>query len=132
VIVIKLEMWPKGDSSRARSLGVGTISNVGGSADTGDYEVRLFKSAEYSRTAETRPLEERLRRPLARETWKLAAVHAFPRVRLGPWDLLLRGLCAAVGMRNQAAVENLPDVDFGPAPDMSMTVDDDGEEDWAR
>jgi hypothetical protein len=125
MIVIKLEMWPKGDPSRARSLGVGTISNVGGTTDTGDYEVRLFKSAEYARTAETRPLEERLRRPLAKETWKRGAVHAFPRHVLGPWDLLLRGLCAVVGMRSRAEVENLPDADFGPTPEAE-------EEEWAR
>jgi hypothetical protein len=100
LIVIKLEMWPKGDHRLARSLGVGTIANVGGTADTGEYEVRLFKSREYSRGAEARPLHEMLTRPTAKETWKKGVVSMFPRLKLGPWDLLFRALAACIDSRN--------------------------------
>jgi hypothetical protein len=105
MIVIKLEMWPRGDHSRARSLGVATIANVGGTADTGDYEVRLFKAQEYSRQAETRPLQEMLTRPLAKETWRKGRVEGFRRLKLGPWDLLFRALAQLLADRNPGAAD---------------------------
>ena len=100
MIVVRLEMWPKGDSSKARSLGVATIANVGGNASTGDYECRLFKAPEYSRQAERRPLEQMLLRPLAKETWRKGRVLGFARQRLGPWDLLFRALGKLISDRS--------------------------------
>ncbi len=94
MLVIKVELWPKGDESRAREIGRGLIANVGGDAQTGHYEVRLLKSAEYSRNPG--------------DVWKRGRVQGFPRLVLGPWDLLLRGLVAACGRRSRheaAAVE---------------------------
>lgn len=100
MLVIKIELWPKGNYKAARSLGVATISNIGGDNATGDYECRLFKSAAYSSQAEKRPLEEMCTRPLARETWRVGTLKGFPRLDLGPWDLLFRALGLLVGMRN--------------------------------
>ena len=39
MIVIKIEIWPQGDMSKARILGVGTITNTGqGKPELGQYE----------------------------------------------------------------------------------------------
>ena len=103
MLVIKIEMWPRGNHAKARPLGVATIANVGGDAKVGDYECRLFKSPEYSKNAETRPLHEMLTKPLAKETWRKARLNGFPRLRLGPWDLLLRALVAMASDRNAEA-----------------------------
>lgn len=100
MIVIRLEMWPKGDHTRARSLGVATITNVGGNLKIGEYEATLFKSAEYSDRAEKRPIHEMLTKPKSHEIWRKGKVSGFPRLKLGPWDLLFRVLRALVAGRN--------------------------------
>lgn len=100
MLVIKIEMWPKGDHTRARSLGVATITNVGGTTDEGNYDCRLFKSPEYSKQAERRPLDQMLHRPLAKETWRVGRLEGFPRQRLGPWDLVFRALGELISNRN--------------------------------
>jgi hypothetical protein len=41
MLVLRLEMWPEGDRSKARVLGVLRVSNVGGGLDEGDYQVEL-------------------------------------------------------------------------------------------
>jgi len=92
MIVIKVELWKGGDPSKVEDLGRATITNDGhASANTageiGDYRVKLFKGARYSR----RPNEE----------WKACTVSGFPRQGLGPWDLLYRALRDLVGFRNQ-------------------------------
>ena len=87
MIVVKIEMWPGGDPAKAREIGRGTIANDGrGTATLGSYDVRLLKSPEYARNP---------------GTWKTGRVEGFPRQRLGPWDLLLRGLEACIGQRNR-------------------------------
>lgn len=35
-------MWPGGDRKRARLLGEAEIANVGGTAEVGDYDYRVF------------------------------------------------------------------------------------------
>lgn len=106
MLVIKIELWPRGDHTRARSLGVATIENVGGDPKTGDYECRLFKAPEYSKQAETRPLHEILTKPKAKETWRKGRVEGFARLRLGPWDLLFRALGALISDRSQGVEFN--------------------------
>lgn len=99
-----------------------TIANVGGTIETGEYEARLFKSPEYSKAAETRPLEQMLTRPMAKETWRKGKVAGFPRVRLGPWDLLFRALGSLISDRN-TGVEFNADVrgdEFG-RPELTST-----------
>lgn len=88
MIVVRLEMWPHGDAAKAYDLGAIEIANLGGTATKGDYGVRLAKSARMARSS---------------GTWKAARVFGFPRARLGPYDLLLRCLAAAIGDRNPEA-----------------------------
>jgi hypothetical protein len=90
MLVVRIEMWPQGDASRAYGLGVVEIANMGGSDTRGDYSVRLLKSTRYARSP---------------GTWKAGAVRGFPRTRLGPYDLLLRCLAAVIGDRNPEAHE---------------------------
>lgn len=101
MLVVRIELWPRGDAARARSLGVASIVNVGdGTHAIGNYDVTLFKAPEYSKQAETRPLQQMLIHPLAREIWKKGRIEGFPRQRLGPWDLLFRALGALTFKRN--------------------------------
>lgn len=86
MIYIRVELWPKGDESRKREIGTAIIDNVGGTATTGNYRVRLLKSPEYAKRT---------------GVWKQGAVVGFPRLRLGPWDLLFRALAACVSERNR-------------------------------
>ncbi len=117
MIVIKLEIWPRGDHNRARPLGVATIANVGGTLQTGNYECRLFKAPEYSKQAETRPLHEMLTRPKSKETWRKGTVAGFSRLKLGPWDLLFRALGSLISDRNTGIEFNaeVRGESFGPS-----------------
>jgi hypothetical protein len=101
MLVVKIEMWPQGDHTKARSLGVATIANTGGDTTLGDYECHFFKSSEYSEQAETRPLHEMLTRPKAKEIWHKSEVRGFPRLKLGPWDLLFLALDAPASDMDQ-------------------------------
>lgn len=84
MIVIRIEMWPLGDEKRKRLLGIARISNDGlGTADTGNYKVELSKFG-----SET-------------QIWKRGRVESFPRLKLGPWDLLFRALARTVGYRSK-------------------------------
>lgn len=89
MIYIRIEMWPGGFKERARLLGEGTITNTGGNPDRCDYELELKKSPEYAKPGNVG------------KPWKRGLVSNFPRLKLGPWDLLLRGLAAAIGDRNR-------------------------------
>ena len=82
MIVVKVELWPHGDESHARSLGFAEIANDGsGDLQTGNYEVRLFQWGS------------------VRRLWKKGTVSGFDRKRHGPWDLLALALAAIVGRR---------------------------------
>jgi len=121
MLVIKIELWPRGDHTRARSLGMATIANVGGTVQTGNYDCKLFKSPEYSTQAETRPVHEMLTRPKAKELWRKGVVTEFPRQKLGPWDLLFRALGSLITDRSPG-VEFDADVrgdSFGQAPHLA-------------
>jgi len=81
VIVVRFELWPAGSRERAVSLGEMRIANdLSGSPTVGNYEVRISKSAVYSR------------RPGS--SWRDGRIEGFPRRWLGPWDPLLRALKA--------------------------------------
>lgn len=88
MIKITVEMWPKGNEQGKYLLGEAIIRNVGsGSAASGDYEAVLMKSAYLSRSSST-------------GVWKRTFVTAFPRQRLGPWDLIYQALRQMVSGRN--------------------------------
>lgn len=91
MLVCKIELWPGGDPSRAQNLGCVEIANSGtGTVGSGHYHVKLSNSARFAKRA---------------GNWKKGAVLNFPRLRLGPYDLLLRALAAVIGDRNPDAHE---------------------------
>jgi hypothetical protein len=77
MIVVNIELWPKGDESRKVSLGRVEMVNdgSGGNGPTGSYDVRAWG---------------RKNRPLRR----YARVEEFPRHRLNVHHLLRRALMA--------------------------------------
>jgi hypothetical protein len=92
VIVVKVELWPGGDEGRKRSLGEARISNDATESLTtelrgGSYDVVLLTGDP--------PLSKK-----AGKEWRRGRVTGFPRIKLGPWDLLYRALRATVGSRN--------------------------------
>lgn len=83
MLVIKVELWPQGDSNRAVSQGYATITNdASGTLTVGNYRVAI------SQRDGNRP-------------WKEGQVKGFPRKQLGAWDLLYRALREMVGERNK-------------------------------
>lgn len=104
MIVCTIEMWPNGDQNhpRKRELGRIIITNDGAGTDScGNYDVKIPKSSEYAK------------RP---GIWKRGRVVGFPRLRLGPIDLLLRALIACVGDRSADAVQALGPSDLNDPP----------------
>ena len=118
MLVIKIELWPKGDHTRARNLGTATIANTGGDFFRGDYDVVLLKSEEYSTRAGRRPEHEVCTKPKASEVWRRGEVKFFPRGKsggLGPWDLLFRGLINLLSDRSPNAHVKVEGKSFGPS-----------------
>jgi len=92
MIVCHIEVWPFGDESKKRSVGRVEIGNVGGDEQRGDYQVKLFKSPAYTKSGAAED---------AKKVWKRGFVENFPRLRLGPYDLLYRALrFSGIGVRN--------------------------------
>lgn len=91
MLVIRIEMWPRGDQLKARLLGEGRICNEGGTAELGNYSVNLLRSPEYAKPGNVG------------KSWRKGTVENFPRLKLGPWDLLLHALVSAIGKRNPGA-----------------------------
>lgn len=105
MLVIRIEMWPHGDRSRARELGIGMIANVGGTHEKGNYDCVLLKSPEYSEGNANRPEAERITRPRQEEIWRRSRVERFPRGKThGPWDLLFQALGAMLNGRNPKVI----------------------------
>ena len=78
MLVVKIELWPGGDESQARTLTTGRIYNDGhspGHPRRGNYEVALNGQG-------------RNRGGL----WRTGRVENFPRLSSGPWELLRRAL----------------------------------------
>jgi hypothetical protein len=101
LIKITVELVSANGRERDRLLGIGLISNIGGDAQRGNYDVWLSKWA-----------------PRERQAWKTgqfvpdgelaalvdglsAPVSNFDRERRGAWDLLYLALRAIVGDRNR-------------------------------
>jgi hypothetical protein len=91
MIVIRIELWPRGDKEKAQLLGEIEITNDGtGTVQIGNYNTKLYKWS-----------KGRTKRG---GIWKQGKVTGFPRLKLGPYDLLLRALLAVVGKRNARAI----------------------------
>jgi len=94
MIVIKVEMWPGGDESRAQEFARAEINNtvrttVQSSGDLGDYEVRLWGGV-YGGHYWPKG-----------NTWRTGNVQGFNRTTRGLWDLLFCALRNIVGERNR-------------------------------
>lgn len=85
MVYVRVELWPKGNKEHAQLLGEGYITNIAGTNECANYDVTLMKSPKYAKHP---------------GVWKNGVVTRFPRLRLGPWDLLFRALRATVGARN--------------------------------
>lgn len=83
MMVVKVELWIHGDSTRIRPLGRALISLDPKTAtpNYGDYAVVLTKFDD-------------------NKVWKIGTVKGHNRKRRGPWDLLYRALKSIVGDRN--------------------------------
>lgn len=87
MIRVTIELLPYGFEHNKRTLGIINIANDGsGDQDTGNYNVSLSKEPPIAKT---------------RGIWKRGRVEGFPRLVLGPYDLLYRALKACVGSRNK-------------------------------
>jgi hypothetical protein len=87
MIRVTIELLPHGYESKKRTIGMVEIANDGsGTWEDGNYNVRLTKEP---------PVAKR------QGTWKKGRVEGFPRLVLGPYDLLYRALRACVGSRNK-------------------------------
>lgn len=85
MVVVKIEMWPRGDESKKYPLAEMHIANVGGNASSGDYEFVAYGKGGQ-------------RWPGQRGTGR---IERFPRKRLMAFDLLFRCLKIMVGPRNE-------------------------------
>lgn len=80
MIAIKIELWPLGDRSKSKVLGMCMIANDGtGDKETGNYHA-VFKDDKEEKKCE---------------------VKGFPRLRLNAFDLLYRCLRESFGKRNK-------------------------------
>lgn len=90
MIVVKLEMWPKGDESKKYELGRTYIFNAGGTAQRGDYEVRVCRKSRegnYEKTA--RQLVE------GKGFTRTGRLENHPRQSYNVWRLIIRALRSA-------------------------------------
>jgi hypothetical protein len=87
MIVIKLEMWPHGDESKAYELGRTYIANVGGTPERGDYRAAVCRKGKsnipWGRDSEGNPNPPPTR---------IGHVHDYPRQSYNVWRLVIRAL----------------------------------------
>ncbi len=105
MIVAQIVMWPHGnpDPTTHYSLGTVVIINTGdGTPDLGNYDFYVCKCADRLLLAEVEGgVAYVLTRMDERGAWKRGRIENFPKIRLGPHDLLYRVLKSVVGWRNQ-------------------------------
>jgi hypothetical protein len=87
VIVVKVEMWPKGNESKAREIGRTYIYNDGGSLRRGNYEARVCRRA--------KKFVHEPRKVLSGEGFaRTGRVEDYPRLSYNIWRLVIRALRA--------------------------------------
>ena len=77
MIVVKIELWKKGDEFDKIELGRAYISNQGGTQTRGEYHARIQRNGLFDR--QFMPLRS-------------GAVHNFPRLSYNVWRLVIRSL----------------------------------------
>jgi hypothetical protein len=90
MIVIKIELWPCGDREKFREIGRTYISNVGGSVERGNYEVKVCKRTE---NFDNLPIEEQIFK--GKGILRTGEVNDYPRLSYNVWRLIVRALKSA-------------------------------------
>lgn len=87
MIVVKIELWPKGEEKRAKELGRTYIYNKGdGTAAKGNYEVRVCRKGSFHKTG---------REIVAAKGFtRTGKVLGWPRLTQNIWRLAIRSLLA--------------------------------------
>lgn len=101
MIVIRVELWPYGQSSLKKELGVQVIANDGtGSADVGNYTTQLFKPECIIDDVTLDP-------KYANQIGATKRVVDYPRNSkyYNIWDLVLRSLLANRGKKNKKTIK---------------------------
>jgi len=82
MVVVKIELWPMGDESKAKCLGKAEIGLIELSQDRriGSYKYNLLKMGT--------SLSNRMDHP-KKDIWRSGKVEGHDRLKRGPWDLLL-------------------------------------------
>lgn len=101
MIVVKVELWPRGNPEGAKLLGTAKISNIGGSLTKGDYDCILCDSIEIPEEA-IEAYKLLFYAKNGKRVWKECTVEKFPRKNLLVWDLIYRALRSMIGDRNQS------------------------------
>ncbi len=57
MIVVRIELWPRGDADRKRDLATVAIANVGGNTETGSYDFVISHQAGTKYAKSTDPIE---------------------------------------------------------------------------
>lgn len=90
MIVVKIELWPRGDKYRAKEIGRMYIANVGGTAERGDYLAAVNRRGDPSVSIARNAGETYLCRKVTRS----GAVKDYPRQSYSVWRLIVRALKA--------------------------------------
>lgn len=105
MMVVKVEIWPGGDHTRARTTAVATWGHRGVN-DAGQhcYDVTILKNLEYGGPAlpvtDLRPeTVEAIKNPVAATVFKQACIGGHRRGERGAWDLIGGSLGAILGDR---------------------------------
>lgn len=86
MIVVTVEVWPKGNEEKKYLLTRARVTNIGGNTKVANYQYVLEKH-KYAKSPEG--------------VWKTGQIEDFPRQAKGMWDLLYHILRHAVGYRNR-------------------------------
>lgn len=92
MIVVKLEMWPLGDQSKAREIGRTYIANVGGTAERGNYVAAVCRKGDTLVPKEIYQGDVPLRLPEHPNACRSGEVHDYPRLSYNVWRLIIRAL----------------------------------------
>lgn len=82
MIVVKLEMWPKGNEEKKYDLGRMYIANTGGSVERGDYVAAVCRKG-------TTDVPEPVHRRGVKAS-RTGEVKDYPRISYNVWRLIIR------------------------------------------
>jgi len=97
MIVIRIEIWPRGSFAERKTIAVGTIVNNGGTVTRGEYIAKFYGAGSAS-SGDIQRVYDKLARDghVSRQPWRVAFPKNFPRKVEGAWSLLMGALIEAV------------------------------------